>query len=373
MRAWCVLLIACGATPAIDAGSNDAGSIDAGSIDGGPPALDPREITAPTPLLDDEGSVVAHGWARGALMEYDRAAVATEHVERVREWEFYAIFAPTFAAAVTMTDVGIVTIASVSVQDYTTGLVHDASILGGPDELVLPPSTAGTIDWTAENGFARTELSGETRIVELGVGAVDVYEDARVALSIDDTGESIAAVHTFEPEGLFFYENKRVGLTATGTIRIGETTWSLEDAYAVIDWGRGAWPERVQWDWAAASGTSDGHRVGINLGTVHGDDSRGTADAIVVDGVLHKMTRVVWTYDPANVLAPWRFTSDDGRLDLTLAPDFDESGGFDLGPRYAMNNLKAHGTFSGTVVLDDGTTLRIEGVRGAAEHVEIRW
>ncbi|MBZ0118585.1 MAG: DUF2804 domain-containing protein [Sandaracinaceae bacterium] len=32
-----------------------------------------------------------------------------------------------------------------------------------------------------------------------------------------------------------------------------------------------------------------------------------------------------------------------------------------------------HGTFSGTVELDDGSVLAIDGVRGAAEHVLIRW
>lgn len=358
MRALAIVLLACsGPAPG-----------DAGAIDAGPPPLMEREITEPTPLLDD-GRVIAHGWARGPLMEYERAAVAPEHADRVREWEYYAIYAPRFAAAVTFTDVGIATIVTVSVQDYETGVVHNESLLGSAGELVLPSSVSGTIAFTTERGFAETELVDSTRHVRMGVGAGDA--DARVDLAIEEGGESVAVVHLFSPEGLFFYENKRVGLAATGTIRVGASAWTLEGAYAVIDWGRGAWPPEVQWDWAAASGTSGGRRVGINLGTVHGDDSRGTADAIVVDGVLHKLGRVAWSYDRAALDRPWRFTND--RVDLTLAPDFDESGGFELGRRYAMTTLKMHGTFSGSVVLDDGTTLSVEGVRGAAEHVEIRW
>lgn len=349
----------------------------ASTPDAGPPPLMPMEIVTPTPLLAADGTLAAHGWARGPLMQYDRASFAPEHADRVREWEYFAIFAPTFAAAVTIADLGILTIATISVQDYATGEVLDESLLGGPGDLVLPSTPFESTTWATSGGDVEHRYEAGTRTIRFRAGAVDVWELAEAALTIPDdpAGESIAVVTRFDPPGLFFYENKRVGLAATGSIRIGDSTFTLPDegAYAVIDWGRGAWPEEVTWEWAAASGDSGGHRIGINLGSVHGDDSHGTADAIVVDGVLHKIDRVLWSFDPADLEAPWRFTSTDGRLDLTLAPDFDESSTLDLGRRYSMSNTKMHGTFSGTVELDDGSILTIGGVRGAAEQVHIMW
>ncbi len=362
-------LLACGAPPAPTDAGIDAG-LDAGA------ALDPREITEPMPLLHADGTVSAHGWARGPLVEYDRAAVAPEVAERVREWEFYAIFAPGFALSVTLADVGVATVGTLTVQDYATGVRHEETILGGGEDLALPATPYGDTRWDRPAGFVEYGYDAGTRTIRFGAGDAGLWERAEADLVVleDPASESVAVVTRFEDPRLFFYENKRVDMTATGTVRIGEASWTLpaEGAYAVLDWGRGAWPPEVRWDWAAASGTSSGRRVGINLGTVHGDDSRGTADAVIVDGVLHKLGRVRWDYDVEDLLAPWRFTTEDGRLDLVLAPDFDDSSTLDLG-RMGMRTWKVHGILSGTVALDDGSTLPIEGVRGIAEHVEIAW
>ena len=63
----------------------------------------------------------------------------------------------------------------------------------------------------------------------------------------------------------------------------------------------------------------------------------------------------------------------DGRIDLTLNPDFDDSTVLALGPPLTLTRWKVHGVIEGTVGLDDGSTLQVRGVRGAAEYVEIIW
>ena len=407
MRAACIALLSVG-LPSVgllsiacetplssrDAGPLDAGPLDAGApeagldasvdadrdsgTDAGPPPLDPIEITAPSPLLGPVGALIAHGWARHPHMQYDRSAVRADLADRVREWEYYAVYAPDFALSVTLTDIGLLTLGTLSVQDYASGEVVSETLLGGRGELALPPTPFESTSWPRSDGLVELLYAAGLRTVRFRAGADGVFERADAELEVldDPAGESIAVVTRFaEDPGLFFYENKRVALPATGRVRLGARTWTLpaSGAFAVIDWGRGAWPADVHWDWAAGGGTSGGHRVGINLGSVHGDDSRGTADAVIVDGVLHKIDRVFWDFDPEDPSRPWRFTSMDGRLDLTLAPDFDESSMIALGPRHSMRTLKMHGTFSGTVELDDGSVLAIDGVRGAAEHVLIRW
>ena len=123
--------------------------------------------------------------------------------------------------------------------------------------------------------------------------------EAHLELADSRATESVAVSHKFEEPGEFFYENERVSMPATGSVLVGETTYSLPEgsSFDVLDWGRGVWPENVRWEWGHFAGMLDGRLVGIDLGTVNGDDSPGTADAVIVDGVLNKLKESNWTYD----------------------------------------------------------------------------
>ena len=67
-----------------------------------------KEYTDPTPLLAEDGSLLAKGWARKNVFQYDRNRV--KHVLRRKEWDFYQIsdghfmaqvsFVPTFLSGV---------------------------------------------------------------------------------------------------------------------------------------------------------------------------------------------------------------------------------------------------------------------------------
>ncbi|MFW2390346.1 MAG: DUF2804 family protein, partial [Polyangiales bacterium] len=187
--------------------------------------------------------------------------------------------------------------------------------------------------------------------------------------------ESIAVTHRFEEPGQFFYENKRVSMPATGSVTVGDSTYTLAagESFGVLDWGRGAWPGEVRWEWGHFAGLIDGVMVGVNMGTVNGDDSAGTADAVIVGEVLHKLSRSEWDYDLDDVMSPWTFGSEDGSIDLVLTPDFDDSTTLSLGPPYNLTRWKVHGEIAGTVRLADGSALQVQGIRGAAEYVEIVW
>ena len=258
-----------------------------------------------------------------------------------------------------------------------TGDIHSAIFFADPSALDFPPTpfgntlfetTTGSVEYRFEDGLRSiTVFSGQE-------GADDRME-AHLELADSRATESIAVVHRFDEPGQFFYENKRVSMLATGSVRVGQTVYELPEgrSFGVLDWGRGAWPHDVHWEWGHFAGMTDGHMLGINLGTVFADDTPGTADAVIVDGVLHKISRSEWDYDLDDLMAPWRFTSTDERIDLTLTPDFDDSTTLSLGPAYTLTRWKVHGEIHGTVQLDDGSQLQVEGIRGAAEYVEIIW
>lgn len=337
----------------------------------------PGEITTETPLLHEDGTVAAHGWARGPLMQYDRSLVQVEHLPGLREWEYYAVFAPDFAIGLTLADLRLLSFGILTLEDYATGEIHSAVFLADAEALDFPLTPFENTRFEADNGSIEYGFEDTVRRITVlsGRQGADDRMEAHLELADSRSTESIAVVHRFDEPGQFFYENKRVSMPATGHVQVGDTRYELPEgsAFGVLDWGRGAWPSEVRWEWGHFAGTTDGHMVGINLGTVFGDDTPGTADAVIVDGVLHKISRSEWDYDLNDLLSTWRFTSTDGRIDLTLTPDFDDSTTINLGSIYTLTRWKVHGALRGTVQLDDGSLLEVHDIRGAAEYVEIIW
>ena len=139
---------------------------------------------------------------------------------------------------------------------------------------------------------------------------------------------------------------------------------------AVLDWGRGVWTYNNTWYWGSASGWVGNQRVGWNIGYGFGDLSTHTENIVFVDGVGHKLDAV--TFHIEDWLAPWRFTSNDGRFEMDFAPLVDRNADINLG--FARSNQhQVFGHFSGRVLLDDGSTLEVPKLLGFAEKVLNRW
>jgi hypothetical protein len=133
------------------------------------------------------------------------------------------------------------------------------------------------------------------------------------------------------------------------------------------------WEYRSFWVWASASGfLSDGRTVGLNVGFGFGDTSAATENTLTLDGRIHKLGQVAFSYDPADYRRPWRMTAPDGRLDLTFTPFVE---------RVARTNLlvitsevhQMFGHYAGQVQADDGEIIPLQGLVGFAEEHHARW
>src|SRR5207248_3824070 len=165
----------------------------------------------------------------------------------------------------------------------------------------------------------------------------------------------------------FFYEQKQEGLVANGTLTVGSSTWTFDNAGAVMDWGRGQWPQKVHWRWAG--GWSGGAQpFAFNLGNGFGDDTRGTENLVIIGTTAHKLGEVTWSHgdDP---LSDWTFSGDG--VSLTLHPAAKETGGLDFGTKYS-HLKKGYGTFDGSFTVD-GMTLSVDGAAGFAEEEDLAW
>ena len=116
-----------------------------------------------------------------------------------------------------------------------------------------------------------------------------------------------------------------------------------------------------------------GRPFGFNIGYGFGDTSAASENMVFVDGRAHKLDQVTFhipegTYDGA----PWTFTSNDGRFEMTFEPIIDRNGSVDLKILRSIQH-QVFGRFSGQVALDDGSRLEVKDLLGFAEEVKNRW
>lgn len=337
-----------------------------------------REFTTATPLLDSSGSLEAWGWGRRAIMQYNRQAIPAKRQARIKEWEHYTIMSPEFTVGVTIVQLGPLVSGSAEVIDYKADSTRSASFISTAPiaTSVLPADPYGATRLAKGDDFVSMQFGEKRRQIEFRFAktATTPALNGSIELADDPQTDSVAITRPFAGVGEFFYENKIFGMPATGSVTLDEQTYTLPagNAWAIYDWGRGIWPHESQWFWGQAAGKVGQRRVAINLGHGYGDDSRGTCNAILVDGRLHKLDIVDCKFNPLDRMQPWQFTSNDDRLSLDFRPIYQQHSKQNLG-LISAELFKIHGRYSGTLILDDGTRLEVKDLLGFAEHMQQRW
>jgi hypothetical protein len=140
-----------------------------------------------------------------------------------------------------------------------------------------------------------------------------------------------------------------------------------------LDWGRGVWAYDSFWVWASASGfTADQQTIGLNIGFGFGDTSAASENAFILNGKIHKIGKIEFSYTSENFMQPWKMVSEDQRLNLTFTPFFDRQAKTDA----KILKSEVHqmfGKYAGTLVTDDGLTIEIQDLIGFAEEHHARW
>lgn len=342
--------------------------------------MDQHEITEAGTLLDGRGRLREAGWSRRPLLSYERGAVAAP-LRRIKEWDYYSVLAQDFGVSFMVADLGYVGVVSAG--------VFDSSQARYAHETYMVPLPLGSFSMPAssENGDVRVRhkkgtvnfsvMGGGARVVKVDFPHFDHGMGLRGAIVLNEQrgADSIVTATPWPKRSEAFHYNRKVnGLEAEGVVRYGDRDYVFlkDQAFGVLDWGRGVWPRSDAWCWATASWLVDGRPFGFNVGYGFGDVSRATENAIFRDGVLHKLGAVTFHIPPRDSLAPWRFTSDDGRLEMTLEPILDRSST----TRFLLYSSAQHqvcGRFSGRAVLDDGSVVEFSGIPGTAEKFKNRW
>jgi hypothetical protein len=172
----------------------------------------------------------------------------------------------------------------------------------------------------------------------------------------------------------FRYSRRSPAFLAEGVIQLGTTeiVFSNGNAWGIFDWNRSTRPRFDMSYWASGCGSVNGQLIGFSVGSGLIDSSAGTENAFFVDGRLHKLDQVNFHLPPSNSSSPWRFTSNDNRLEMAFSP-YQERVDRRQMLFFSMSRRQVCGSFSGKVVLDDGATLNFNSITGFAERSRTRF
>ena len=341
-----------------------------------------HEITSAIPLLDPQGNLTEAGYAKRLLPVYNREQVKGGFA-RLKEWDYYYVGNDRFGIALTIADNSYMGLDSVSFLwfgDSPWEITKSPMRIFPMGKTDLPHSSVSGVSKISGKGYALTfDVSNGQRKL---TAHMENFKDSEV-IDIDvvlsrEPDESIVICTPFEKSGHFYYNQKINCMRASGTVKLGQEvfTFSPEDSFGVLDWGRGVWTYHNTWYWGSASGLVDGVDIGFNIGYGFGDTSAASENMLFYNGAAHKLSQISFEIPmkdgKEDYLKPWRFTSDDGRFELDFVPVIDRASCTDF-KILKSDQHQVFGRFSGTVVLDDGTPITIKDLFGFAEKVENKW
>lgn len=341
-----------------------------------------HRITRSSKLLNEHGELKQKGYATKPLLKYNRSQVAKKH--RLKEWDYYLISNREHAVALTVGRSGTLLLISASfinLKERKEVTKTTVKIVSNRKFRMPVSSEAGDIlfqDKKVQLSFMNHKGNRELNLSIKGLINTETIE-ASFVLSDEPEDSMVIATPFKKDDKLFYYNQKMIGMRATGTARVGTDTFSFrpENTYALLDWGRGVWPYHTSWYWGVAQGKISGNLFGFNLGYGFGDTSAATENMLFFNGIASKLKNVTFHLQKNDkneyeYMKPWIITSSNRRIELVFIPILDRSANLSA-VFLSTNQHQVFGKFTGSAVLDDGTVVFLQDFMGFAERVDNRW
>ena len=346
-------------------------------------STDEPELTAPVDLATPDGRRLnpsARGWSRRPLHR------ANLHGSwgRTKRWDYWAILASDLVVSAVYADVDYIGLADVWWVDLDTGQTGGRGIVAPGARDITLPERPGSAPLRVRRRHFDLEIVDD----EVGATHLRARWDGRdgatgrldATVDLPPGHESLNVVIPWD-DRRFQYTSKHQARPARGELVVGDRRWSFgqtpgeDDAWGVLDVGRGRWPYRTRWNWGGGAGrdASGKHVVGLQLGGKWTEGTGFTENGVIVDGTLTKLGRELrWEYRWDEPEAPWRVEDPGGQLRLELRTRYDKHTKVNA-LLLATETHQVFGTWSGTVTTDAGATLWLDGMAGFAEESRSQW
>ena len=334
-----------------------------------------NEITSYQPLFNEEGVLANPGWARQMYYDFDVTKMAAPY-DQLRAWDYYFIGSEDLGVAVTTSFRGTGSRIVVQVMKFKEGICMSKMVVTDED-IHQPKDDEGTVYMRTEETESIYIRKPGKHILKLWLKDFHEGQDLTwdLVLQVPETDKMVIATPFAEGKELFYFNEKLNCMRASGDVKIGDTVYTLnpEKDFAVLDFGRGVWPELNRWYWGSASGEWNGHLLGWNIGYGFGDLSNATENMIFFDGVAHKFDDMFFDIPVLGFTnGDWHIYSNDGRFDMQFTPLYDRQTICDITKGGSLQH-QVFGHYTGKCVLDDGTVVEVKDFFGFAEDVINNW
>ena len=338
------------------------------------------EFTNPVSILDDLGFPGNFGWSREPGFFYDPALVRASR-RHLTEADRYIVFCPSHMVTLEIRDDGYAGYTGISVMSLTDKKrsTHHFRSFFPLGAFEMPTrSEAGAIKYKKKKIILDiVPRDGGVKIIRMDVPQFGRNRSLRGELVLTEpaVAESlITNMPWLREKNAFRYSRRSPWYTIEGVIQHGtsEIVFSRGKSWGIFDWNRGVRPRSDIRYWASACGAAGEHLIGFSIGFGTADSQACTENAFFIDGKLHKLDQVTFNIPPANWLAPWRFTSNDNRIEMTFRPHQERMERSRL-LLYSDTRRQVYGFFSGRAVLDDGAVVEFNDITGFAERHKTRF
>jgi hypothetical protein len=339
-----------------------------------------NEITGQVPVFDEAGMPENFGWSRSSSFLYDPLLIRS-HRRHVCESERYVFFSPTHLVILEILDngyLGYIGMSVVSLKDKKRST-----------QTFVVPFPLGSFDFPGNSDLGTIKIErkksvltfsameGGARIVKIDIPRFGHHRSIRgeVVFTPPPGAESLVTNMSWREErGSFRLSRRSPWYNAEGVIQFGgqELIFTRGKAWGILDWNRGIRPKGDVRFWAAGCGQSGGAQAAFSIGYDSADSTTGTENAFFLDGRIHKLDQVTFHISPSNWMLPWRFTSNDNRLEMIFAPHQERSENLQMFFHY-LKRRQVCGSFSGKVILDDGSDFEFQNITGFAERRKSRF
>ena len=338
------------------------------------------EITTQVSVLNNQGAPQSFGWSRQPEFFYDPALVWASR-RRLSESDRYIVFSPSHLVIFEIKDEGYkgytgISVISLKDKKRSTQLFHSLLPMGSYE---LPPeSESGVIKFRhKKSSLEFIPRDGGIRIIRADIPRFGRHRSLRSELVLTEPAiaESLCTNMPWQGERTAFrYSRRCPWYTVEGVVQFGtsEILFTRGKSWGVFDWNRGFRPRSDVHYWASACGMAGENLIGFCVGYSSADSSAGTENAFFIDGRLHKLDQVTFNIPPSDWLSPWRFTSNDNRLEMIFTPH-QERIERNRVLMFSSTRRQVCGFFSGKAVLDDGSVLEFQNITGFAERNKTRF
>ncbi|WP_233009576.1 DUF2804 domain-containing protein [Rheinheimera faecalis] len=169
----------------------------------------------------------------------------------------------------------------------------------------------------------------------------------------------------------FTYTEKSNALAVSGTLELQGKTLDLTQALAGYDFSAGFMRRQTSWRWASINAMVEGQAFGLNMAA--GVNETGLCEnALWFNGQIQHLSPATFGFDRKDDKKPWQISSLCGEVQLEFSPLHCRQEKVNIG-LLASNFRQYVGLYTGFVVLQNGTKLQLNAVKGLAEDHYAKW